>query len=934
MDRHPSRSDYKGRRLRGPEGTPETSMTEAGHGTDPHVLQDDLLATKLFRPAPRCDLVHRVRLTGRLAAGLTAPLTVIVAPAGWGKTSLLAEWLAPRDGPVPAVAWLALDGGDNDVVRFLRYLIGALQTIDREIGGRALSYLLSGQPMAAEMILTALINDLAGLTDDVVLVLDDYHAIETPAIHEALTFLLDHLPPRLHLAIATRTDPPLSLARLRARGLLVELRAADLAFAGDEAMDFLNDVMRLQLSADEVLTLQSRTEGWIAGLHLAALTLRDRDPGHRRDFITSLSGTHRYILDYLAGEVFERQPPDVQRFLLYTSILGGLSGPLCDAVLGGPSGDGDGTDGQAMLERLDDANLFVVRLDDTRTWYRYHHLFAGFLRERLRRKQPDVIPELHRRAALWLEESGRPVYAAEHALSAEDYDEAARLLEQVIASIIWRRGEIMTLLHWLERLPRTATRKRPRLSLDLAWTLLWSAKIDAIEPRLQDAEQALADSSTPGARALRGEAAAIRAELARQRGEIDSAVAMARQALDDLPQDSSLVRSATSGLLGQAELVRGDAVSAGEAFADAAALSRPSDTFALTLIAQGRLLQTQVLQGRFGPAVATYRQSIALAEDSGIPDTPAIGVAQVYMAEILREWNDLAGAEDLVREGIRRCTEWPGLAEMALDGSITLARVLDARGDTQGAYETLEAAERSGRDARVFQCEERIALARAWLWIRNGDETEAMRWARDRRDAWQARGTPGYVGLQEQIMLARLSLSRGETDDALAVLHGRLETAESGGLTGCTIEILVLRALALHGRGQVAQAMPLLTRALALAEPEGYVRIFVDQGPQLVRVLRQARSRGVSPSYIDVLLRAADARVADDRDRQELVEPLSARELELLRLFASGLSTSEVAAQLFITTGTARNHLKNIYGKLDAHNRVQAIERARALNLL
>jgi LuxR family maltose regulon positive regulatory protein len=392
-------------------------MTDVRQAIDVE-LRDDLLATKLFPPFPRRDLVHRSRLTERLSSGLIAPLTVVVAPAGWGKTTLLSDWLASDHAAAPSVAWIALDEGDNDVVRFLRYLVGAVQTVDIRMGARARASLQSAQPPAAEAVLALLINDLAALSNDLVLVLDDYHVIDTPGIHQALTFLLDHLPPRLHLAIATRTEPQLPLARLRARGLLVELRAADLAFAADEAISFLNEVMGLRLTPAEITALRSRTEGWIAGLHLAALTLRERAPGDRQGFIAGLSGTHRYILDYLAGEVFALQPPHVQYFLLCTSILGGLSGPLCDAVLGDAALDSTGTDGQAMLEWLDSANLFVVRLDDTRTWYRYHHLFAGFLRERLRRERPDLIPDLHRRAARWLEESGRLEYAAEHALAA------------------------------------------------------------------------------------------------------------------------------------------------------------------------------------------------------------------------------------------------------------------------------------------------------------------------------------------------------------------------------------------------------------------------------------------------------------------------------------------------------------------------------------
>lgn len=903
-------------------------MARADQTVKEKLPQDALLATKLFRPVLRRELVHRERLTERLAAVLECPLTVVVAPAGWGKSSLIAEWLATQH--VSGVAWLTLDEADNDLVQFLRYVIGAVRTVVPDFGQPSLSRLDSVQPPTTESILSPMVNELTTLPEDVVVVLDDYHVIEIPAIHQALTFLVDHLPPNAHLIVTARTNPPLPLARLRAQGSLNELRAAELAFTTEEATKFLNDAMDLQLSLNDVRELESRTEGWIAGLHLAALGLRGRAPALRHDFISTLSGTHRYILDYLAGEVFDRQPPDVQRFLLCTAILGGLTGALCDAVLGESMGSEAAIDGQTMLERLDDANLFVIRLDDTRTWYRYHQLFAGFLAERLRRDRPDLVPELHRRAARWLEESGRPAYAAEHALAAEDFDEAARLLEAVIGPMIWQRGEVVTLQRWLERLPREATRKRPRLSLDLAWALLWSAQIDKIETRLQDAEQALQDDPGPDARALRGEVAAIRAELARQAGDTDAAIIMARRALDDLPPDARLVRGATSGLLGQAQLVSGDAVAAGQAFAEAADLGMAPNTLALALIAQGRLVQAEALQGRLHRAASTYHQTLAQGESYGMSAAPALGVAQVYMADVLREWNDLTAAEDLVREGVARCSEWAGLAEMALDGCVTLARLLQARGDADDAFDALSMGDALGRGAHVSQSPERIALARVWLWLDFGDETAVTRWVRSQQSGPQE---PGYVSLLERVMQARVHLAQQRPDEAFAALDRLLEVAEAGGLGGCTIEILALRALSLQGQGQIAQAMPVLARALELAEPQGYIRLFVDEGAGMARLLREARSRGAASAYVDNLL-AAFAAAGTPTGDDGLVEPLSPRELELLRLLASGLSTTEIAEQLFITTGTARNHLKSIYGKLDVHSRVQAIERARTLRVL
>jgi len=910
---------------------------------DAELPQDDLLATKLHMPPPRRDLVQRPRLTDRLSAGLRGPLTLIVAPAGWGKTTLLSDWRAAQREGAPPMAWLALDSEDNDLTRFLGYVITALHTLHPEVGRGLLARLHSSHPPPTDALLTLLLNDLVALTQDAVLVLDDYHVIDAQAVHQALAYLLDHLPPQIHLVIATRADPPLPLARLRARGQLAELRATDLRFTSDEATEFLNRTMGLRLSADDFATLDARTEGWIAGLHLAALSLRDRDPEHRRDFMAAFSGTNRYILDFLADEVFDGQPQDIQRFLLCTSILDRLSGALCDAVATAGAHDGPPSGGRAMLARLGATNLFVVPLDDDRTWYRYHPLFADFLRERLRRKHPDLIPDLHRRAYQWLEGKGLLAQAADHALAAADYEQAARLIEQVIAPTMWQRGELMTLQRWLERLPPALTRTRPRLGLDLAWVVLWSAQIDAIEPRLQDVDHALADNAEARLRlpratvsAMRGEVAAIRAGLSRQRGETDAAISLASQALADLPRDDRLVRSVTTGLLAGAHLLNGDMVAATETFAQVVSLSRDSVGHTVTLVASGRLVHAQALQGQLRQAATTYQQTLKMATDHGMLATPAIGVAQVGMGEVLRERNDLEVAENLLWQGITLCAGWGGLAEVALDGYRALAHVLQARGNPDGALTVLQEAEAVGRDGNVAQYAARVAVTEAELWLRSarGEVAPPTHWAASREGASSPDSRMDYVGTLERLALARLQMAQGRFDDALRTVTRLLGAAEARGWTRAMVEILVLQALSLQGLGQTPQAMIALARALSLAEPQGYVRLFVDEAAPMVRLLQEARSRGLAPTYVDALLAACGATGMAVGDGAALVEPLSARELELLGFLAAGLSTSEIAAQLFITTGTARNHLKSIYGKLDVHSRLQAVERARALNLL
>lgn len=902
---------------------------------------DILLRTKLFRPCPRSDLVQRPRLAERLAAGLRGPLTLIVAPAGWGKTTLLTEWPAARPEGARSMAWLALDAGDNDLARFLRYVIAALQSLRADIGLSVLAGLRSLKP-PVDALLTLLLNELASLPDDIVLVLDDYHVIETATIHEAVAFLLNHLPPQVHLIIASRVDLPAPLARLRAGGGVTELGPDDLRFTIDEAAAFLHQTMGLPLAADAVARLEASTEGWIAGLQLAALSLQGRDPAQLSGLTAASTGANRYILDYLADEVYDRQPDDVRRFLLHTSILERMCGGLCDAVTATP--DATSRDGQAMLERLDRANMFVVPLDDNGTWFRYHHLFAGFLRQRLRRERADLAPDLHRRACSWYEQQGLTAEAADHAFAAGDHEAAARLVERALPAILWQRGELATLLRWLEQLPRAAAHGRPRLCLDLAWVLLWSARLDAVEPRLQDAEHALETAASSlelrasaRSRALRGEIAAIRAELARLRGDLAAAIDLGRRALDYLPADDRRVRGVTNGLLAGAYLWSGNVVAAGQAYGEAVMLSRTPSTITLALIASGRLVMTQALQGRLRQAAATYQQTLGLAAGEGMTSMPAIGVAQVGMGEVLREWNDLAAAEALLQEGVERCASSGGQAEMALDGCLTLALVLQAQGNTAGALAALQRAEALGRDGQVVQYAERVALARARqsLAATPTDLSVARLWASMRAAAWRVDEHSGYVGLLERLTQARLQLLLGRREEAFAWLRRLLEIAEAGGLTGCVIEILALQARMYLEEARVAQAMIVLTHALALAEPEGYVRTFVDEGAPMVALLRQARARGVAPAYVASLLTACgDALRATSPAAAALVEPLSARELELLRLLAAGLSTSELAAQLVITDGTVRNHLKNIYGKLDVHSRLQAVERARALRLL
>ncbi len=886
-----------------------------------------LLATKFHMPRLRAPLVYRPHLIERLQQAAEHPLTLIAAPAGFGKTTLLSTWL--ERAPLTA-AWVSLDPADNDLTRFWSYTLTALDKAFPGCGATALSLLHSPQPPSMEGILSTVINTLTTLSQEIVLVWDDYHLITAPVIHTSVTFLLEHLPPRLHLIIAARADPPLPLARLRTRGQLLELRSADLRFLSEETATFLTQLSRLTLSAQEITALETRTEGWIAGLQLAALSLHDRTdiPG----FIKAFTGSHRYVVDYLVEEVLVHQPEPVQTFLLQTAILERMTGSLCEAVTGN-------AEGQATLERLEQANLFLVPLDDERRWYRYHHLFADMLHQRVQKRMPDLVPELHRRASTWYEQHGLQAEAVGHALSALDFERAARLIEQVAASLIWKRGELSTLLGWLEALPEQVMYAHPRLLLDSAWVLLWSGQVAALEPLLLAASHALAASteSQPNIphiarQTMQGELAAIRAELARQRGDVSAAIVLAHEALASLPEEAQWLRGIVTGLLGGAYRLRGDVVAASRAYTETVHASQASGNVPVTLIALGQLAQLQAMQGQLHQATRTYQQALDLAARWGVTSLPALGVALVSMGEVLREWNDLDGAERLLLQGIDYCQQRGGLAEFALDGFLSLARVLEARGEMDGALRMIQQAEQIGRDSHSAT---RVAASQAKLWLAQGNIPAANRWAATLQHEFNVGGELAYEHLDGYIVLARLGMVRGKLTEAIRLLGRLLHLAESTGLIGQMIEVLVLQALSFQAQANPPQAMMALSRALELAEPQGYIRIFVDEGEPMLALLHHAASRGVAPDYLDKLLAASGTTAQISSPLAAvLIDPLSEREREILRLIAAGLSTHEIADELVIVVGTVRNHIKHIYSKLDAHSRLQAVERARTLNLL
>jgi LuxR family maltose regulon positive regulatory protein len=909
-----------------------------------------LLTTKLYIPPVRPDLVSRPHLIQRLNEGLDRKLTLISASAGFGKTTLLSEWAAGTDRPV---AWVSLDEGDDELTRFWAYLITALQSVQPDVGATALAALRSRQPPRTEPLLTGWINEIATMSQSLVLVLDDVHVIANQQIHDGLTFLLDNLPPQMHLVLSGRSDPPRPLARLRARGEMTELRASDLRFSEQEAAAFLNEVMKLDLSADDVAKLEDRTEGWIVGLQMAALSMRGRKDGSA--FIAALTGTHRFILDYLVEEVLDQQSPAVQEFLLHTSTLERLTAPLCDAVT-------DGQDSQAILTQLEQANLFLVPLDDERRWYRYHRLFADLLRSRLEQTHPDQMPVLHRRASEWCEQNGLIAEAVSYALAAGDVERLARLVAGNALAMM-DHGEMTTLVAWLDALPSQVVRRRPWLAVARAWALTYAGQFDAVEPILQDAENELAGldgpaqtgiagprfvPSTAQARHVAGHIAAIRAYGAWIRGEGAYAVERAREAKEHLPEDDRMARSLAATTLGSALILVGDLAAAARALSEAIAISQAADDTHVALLVTADLAYLRLLQGRLGEAAAICEGGLQLADEAlqrRGRRFPATASAHALLSAVLCEWNNLDGATYHARAGLELGEQWRQIDALTV-GHVYLADVLRASGDIDAALEAVHKARQvAGGVSAWFDAI--MATTEARLRFAQGDVEATSRWAQHL--GLRPDGEISFRRYREYHILARVLVAQGRLGQALDLSERLLKMAQSARAMSYVIEILVLQAMALQAKGDVVQALAALERALALAEPEGYVRTFIDEGAPMGTLLRQAEARAIQLKYVRKLLAALEAETQDQRPLRvtkaappslahrpssRLVEPLSERELQVLRLLATQLSSPEIAEELFISTNTVRSHIKSIYGKLNVHQRMDAVQRAKELGLL
>lgn len=909
-----------------------------------------VLATKLYVPVPRPLVVGRPRLLAHLNAQLSPgrKLTLACAPAGFGKTTLLSEWIAHsrRHNPEARVAWLSLDDGDNDTFRFLTYVVAALQGVEGDIGSEAMSLLHSAQVLPVEVVLTSLINDVSRAGGEIILVLDDYHVIEAGPVHKALGFLLDHLPSGLHLAIASRSDPPLSLARLRSRGELAELRASDLRFTPDEAADFLNRVMGLSLSPDDIAALESRTEGWIAGLQLAALSMREHDDVS--GFIRAFTGSHRFVIDYLVQEVLQRQSEEVRSFLLQTAVLDRLTASLCEALTGEAASRG-------ILESLERNNLFVVPLDDRRQWYRYHHLFADVLRSRLLNEHPGRVPGLHYAASEWYERNGLPEEAVRHALAADDYGRAAQLMESALPEMRRNRQDAM-LLSWLRSLPEDVLRRSPVLSVFNAWRMLVAGDLEAVEPWLRNAEQALAartgggsEGSAAGSpadgeelRNLPATIAIYRASLSQALGDVESTAEHALHALGLTAPGDHLGRAGAAGFLGLASWAAGDLQSAVETFSDAVTSLRAAGNVADELGGTIILADMWVARGRLRKARQLYEDALRMASaHEGDHVRRATADLHVGISELDCERGDLGAAgEHLQAAAGLRGSALP--TENGYRQFVAMARVSRAAGDLDQAIELLAEAERLY--VRGFVPEVRpIAGVKARIRILQGRLPEAWEWVRER--GLCATDELSYLHEFEHLTLARLLIAQYQADRseglilaAVALLDRLLEPAEASDRIGSVNEILVLQALALEAQGCRPLALVPLGRALVQAGAEGYVRFFLDEGEPMAALLREAELEGIAGDHVGRLLRAwvapHGASITARPDADPLLEALSARELQVLRLLDTPLSGPEIARELFVSLNTLRTHTRHIFAKLEVNSRRGAVSRAKERGLL
>jgi len=909
-------------------------------------MQEALLATKLTIPFIRTELVSRPRLITQLNDGLhpdlgfARKLTLISAAAGFGKTTLVNAWVnslratdANNDHNEYKISWLSLDEGDNDPTQFLIYFTTALNQLsgsDATIGQVAMDMLRTPQPPAFEAILTSLINDIATIPSHIVIVLDDYHLIDSRSIDNALTFLLENLPAQLHLVIATRMDPQLPLGRLRARGQLTELRAADLRFTASEATFFLNEIMGLGLSTEDIARLESRTEGWIAGLQLAAISMKGRaDVG---SLIESFSGSHRFVLDYLLEEVMDQQSQPIQDFLMQTAILNQLTGPLCNALTGQD-------DGQQTLETLEHANLFVVPLDEERRWYRYHHLFADLLQQYLHRTQPNLVSELHLRAMNWYESKGNLPEAIHHALAADHIENAARLIEQGSLTAI-EKSDLGFILKWVEKIPDTTLQDFPWLFIYHTWALLLTGQVEAVSPRLEHTEWLFdsIDDETKKPEML-GFVAGLKAILMLWQRDFSKGIEFVRQAMENLPEDN-WGRGYCAIVVGAERWGAGKLSEAKDAFAQAYSIGLAADNVMLAVSSGCNLAHVLENEGYLQDSVEQFQSLFKLAQQDG-RELPVAGYIHVDLGRLLYELNELDLAEQHLMRGVHLCKVLAdGRAELI--GHNFQARVDLARGDLAKVINAIKRGEEANPSPGTAFDLRGGEYPQIRLWITENMLDDLEAWIT--KEELHIENVSFYKAKMSRTMHARVLITLSEANpdylnDALDLLDTLLNMAENTGWGSKIIEILGLQAVAYHRQQETEKMLTTIEKALTLAEPERYLRTFVDEGPSMAQVLYEALSHNIAPNYVRRLLAAFSTH--DQHEEQprtsseaDWLESLSEREVEVLEYIAEGLTNAEIADRLYLSAHTIKTHTRNIYSKLDVNSRIQAVSRAQSLGIL
>ncbi|MDO9088436.1 MAG: LuxR C-terminal-related transcriptional regulator [Anaerolineaceae bacterium] len=891
-------------------------------------MSTPLLATKLYIPPLKSSIVSRPRLIDWLNEGLVknCKLALISASAGFGKTTLISEWITKCDREV---GWLSLDEGDSEPERFISYLVAALQTVKSGIGAGLMAALQSAESLNTEALLSALLNEITTIPDDFILILDDYHLIDSPVVDQSLAFLVEHQPSQMHMVISTREDPSLPLARLRARSQMIELRASDLRFTSAEASEFLNQVMGLTLSEEDITSLETRTEGWIAGLQLAAISMHGQKDAS--GFIQAFTGSHRYILDYLLEEVLQRQPIEVQNFLLRTSILERMCGPLCDAVLGNQTASG-----QETLTYLERANLFIVSLDDERYWYRYHHLFGDLLRKRLKQSfTSEGINNLQIQASEWYEKNGLILQAFKHAVAAYDVERANRLMEDKKMPL-HLPGVPTIILNWLESLPTNVLNANPALWWKQAAMMMDSYQTIGVEEKLQAAEAALAMKIPPNSemdewsRNLVGKIAVARAMLAATLYQSETSLLYAHRALEYLHPDNTTYRSSAIQYIGFAHYIQGDRDEADQAYNEALSLAQAAGDNEGVLLAITRLGQVHELRNQYHQAAEKYQHALQLIGEDPIPFTTVVylGLARIYF-----EWNDLDTAEkygELSFQLARLCDQ---VVDRLILSQLFMSQIKLIRGDVAGAANFLKQAEQNTRQWEFAARVPTIATQQVLMHLYQGNIDAAVQIA-------QQNDLP--------LLKARTLIAQGDPSAALAVLVPHRQNMEEKGWDNNLLSTMVLQALALHLEGEKDPALQVLSEALTLAEPGGFIRQFVEQGEPMRLLILDYRAWIENQSggrihplrgYVDKLLAAfttsESVLVSPTKNPQsELIEPLSQRELEVLQLICQGLSNQEICQRLFLALDTVKGHNRRIFEKLQVHRRTEAIAKARELNLI